>query len=54
MNYLCKQIAVGNITYKKEMEEEKEEMIDSIAELILKGAEMKDYIEYRKQQQNKR
>ena len=54
MIYLCKQIAMGNIAYKKEMEEEKEEMIDSIAELILKGAEMKDYIEYRKQQQNKR
>ena len=44
MIYLCKKIALGEIVYKKEMEEQKEEMIDTIISLLEDAKTIEDYL----------
>ena len=45
MNFLCKQIATGKLTYSKETEQQKNEMIDCIIQLISEEKTIEDYIE---------
>ena len=44
MIYLCKKITLGEIVYKKEMEEQKEEMIDTIISLLEDAKTIEDYL----------
>ena len=44
MRYMTKQIAIGEIEYKEETKEQKEEMIDTILNLVLEEAKMEAYL----------
>jgi len=45
MVYLTKEIAKGNIDYSLEVNNEKEELIDTIIQLINESANIEDYLE---------